>query len=195
MDITLFALYKLGGVSKKVHTEHIAWEAFKLVKERFSWSLSEYRQYPDKMPVLFALEQAKKEKYGRLVDGRAGKNVAGKLDGWRFTPRGAVWIKENEARIAKSLKQKPLDTSVQAKRFIKKIKQNPLYKHFREKKTLDNTSRYMFTDMLVCAPDAPRDIIKQKFNFILATAELIGDDEIITFLKVCEEKFASLMFD
>jgi len=66
MDIALFALYKLGGISKKVHTEYIAWEAYKLAKERFSWRLPEFREkgFPDKTPVRFALEQAKKKNLG-----------------------------------------------------------------------------------------------------------------------------------
>ena len=32
MDIALFALYKIGGVSKNIHTEEIAWEAYQLAK-------------------------------------------------------------------------------------------------------------------------------------------------------------------
>jgi hypothetical protein len=62
MDIALFALYKLGGISKKIHTEYIAWEAYQLAKERFSWRLPEFREkgFPDKTPVRFALEQGKK---------------------------------------------------------------------------------------------------------------------------------------
>lgn len=44
IDIALFALYKLGGTAKKVHTEEIAWEAYKLAKERFSWQLAEFRK-------------------------------------------------------------------------------------------------------------------------------------------------------
>lgn len=193
IDIALFALYKLGGIKEKVHTEKIAWEAYNLAKERFSWRLPEFREkgFPDKSPVRFALEQAKKKENRRLITGRAGGDVGGKeLEGWQFTPTGAIWIKENEARIVKELGQKKADLpKVQAERFTKKIKNDPLFKHFREKKTLDNVSRYLFTDMLVCAPDASIDIIEQKLNQIIANANLLGDKEIIYFLKTCEEKF------
>jgi len=40
-DIVLYVLYKLGGNSRKIHTEHIAWESYLIAKERFSWSLKE----------------------------------------------------------------------------------------------------------------------------------------------------------
>ena len=43
MDVALFSLFKLGGVRKKIHTEYIAWEAFQLAPERFSWRLPEFR--------------------------------------------------------------------------------------------------------------------------------------------------------
>ena len=63
VDISLFALVRLGGTTKKIHTEHIAWEAYQLAPERFSWRLQEFRDqgFPDKTPVRFALEQAKKK--------------------------------------------------------------------------------------------------------------------------------------
>jgi hypothetical protein len=78
MDIALFALYKIGGVSKNIHTEEIAWEAYQLAKERFSWRLKKFREmgFPDKTPVRFALEQAKKRENGKLVSGRAGAMLA-----------------------------------------------------------------------------------------------------------------------
>lgn len=193
MDIALFALYKLGGVTKDIHTEKIAWEAYNLAKERFSWRLPEFREkgFPDKTPVRFALEQAKKEENGSLVSGRAGGDIGGKeLEGWHFTTQGANWIKKNEVRIAKDLHQKPQSShKIDAKRFIKRIKNDPLFKYFYEKNTLNNVSRYLFTDMLICAPDASFDIIEQKLNQIIANANLIGDEEIINFLEACKEKF------
>ena len=64
LDIALFALYKLGGVNKKIHTEYVTWEAFQMAPERFLWRLPEFRKrgWPDKTPVRHALEDAKKKK-------------------------------------------------------------------------------------------------------------------------------------
>ena len=65
MDIALFALYKIGGVSKKVHTEEIAWEAYQLAKERFSWQLYQNLEnlgFPDKTTVRYALGTSKEER-------------------------------------------------------------------------------------------------------------------------------------
>jgi hypothetical protein len=196
MDVALFTLYKLGGVSKKVHTEEIAWEAYRLAKERFSWRLEKFRRkgFPDKTPVRFALEQAKKRENGSLVTGKSGGDFGAELEGWRFTPQGAIWIKKNENRILEGLKQKAPDLPKrEAERFIKKIKGDPFYKYFQEKHSLSDAPQYMFTDMLVCTPDAARDIIKQKFEQVYSNAELVGGTEILDFLEACKEKFGFLI--
>ena len=196
MDVALFALYKLGGMSKKVHTEEIAWEAYQLAKERFSWRLEKFRHkgFPDKTPVRFALEQAKKRKNGSLVTGRSGGDAGGELEGWCFTSQGVVWIKENEKRILEGLKQKTPDLPKrEAERFIKKIKGDEFFKYFRERHSLGNAPQYMFTDMLVCAPDASKEIIKQKVEQVYSNAELVGDTEILDFLEACKEKFSFLI--
>ena len=99
-NIAVFALYKLGGVTKKIHTEHIAWEAYNLSKERFSWNLPEFRKlgFPDKTTVRYALESAKKLK---LVNGRAGKDKGGSTsEGWQLTPGGVEWMLKNSKKMA-----------------------------------------------------------------------------------------------
>ena len=196
MDIVLFALYKLGGVSKKIRTEEIAWETYQLAKEKFSWCLPKFIKmgFPDKLTILIALETAHKEKYGRLVVGRAGRDAGGKLDGWIFTPQGAKWIRENEKHIIDRLAQEkaPVIPKRDAERFIKKLKMDPFFKFYQEKKDLKNTIQYMFTDMLVCAPDASKDIIKQKFEKLYSNAELVKDIEVLDFLNACKEKFREI---
>jgi hypothetical protein len=197
MDIALFALYKLGGISKKIHTEYIAWEAYQLAKERFSWRLPEFREkgFPDKTPVRFALEQAKKKEFGKLVSGRAGGDInRPELEGWRFTPQGAEWIKDNEGRILKLIGQKAPDLpKLVAERFVKQLKNDTSFVSFQKNRNLDEVSSYMFTDMLACAPDASKEIIRQKYERILSTANLVNDKEILQFLNACAKKFAQML--
>jgi len=197
MDVALFALYKLGGVTKKIHTEHIAWEAYHLAQERFSWRLPEFRKrgFPDKTPVRFALEQAKKKEHGKLVTGRAGGDIGRpELEGWRFTPQGVEWIEKNEKRIAEALNQKQPDLPKRdAEHFLKKLKADPCFKHYHENGDLEGASSYMFTDMLGCAPDASKDILRQKYERLLTTAKLAKDTEILQFLEVCNKAFSKLI--
>lgn len=197
VDIALFALYKLGGVSEKIHTEYVAWEAFQLARERFSWRLAEFRKkgFPDKTPIRYALEQAKKKESGKLVTGRAGGDInRPELEGWRFTPQGAEWIKKNEERISEALKHKVPDLpKLVADRFIRQLKNDPSFIAFKKDSNLNEVSTYMFTDMLGCAPDASKEIIQQKFDHLLTTANLVKDNDILQFLKACAVKFAKLI--
>jgi hypothetical protein len=198
MDIVLYALYNLGGASRKVHTEEIAWQAYQLAKEKFSWCLPKFIKlgFPDKLTVLIALETAHKEKHGRLVLGRAGRNAAGKLEGWNFTPQGVKWIKENEERISGALKSDKKVSGMDERdreRFIKKLKSDPSFSSYQERRSLDEVTQYMFTDMLICAPDTSRDVIRQKFEQLENNATLANDKEILCFLRACREKFHDLI--
>lgn len=192
LDVTLFVLYKLGGILKKIHTESIAWEAFKLAPERFSWRLKEFREkkIPDKTPVRHALEEGNKR---NLVIGQAGGDRAGKREGWELTPEGVVWVEKNLKRISSALNKKvpsfPRDESL---RFLKKIKKSHLFNLFLKNNELSKATNYMLTDMLNCTPEAPKDTMMRIFNRFHNTAIEIKDKEILCFFEQCINKFEVL---
>jgi hypothetical protein len=194
VDIALFALFKAGGVTKTIHTEEVAWEAYQLAKERFSWRLPQFieKGFPDKTPVRYALETAKKKESGNLVTGRAGGDInRAELEGWRFTPKGSEWIKRNEGRISQGLMHTvPQIRRLEAEHFIRQLKSDRAFEIYLKNHSLDEVSSYMFIDMLACTPDASREIIKQKLDQLLTTANLVDDKEINTFLDECAKKFS-----
>jgi hypothetical protein len=130
-----------------------------------------------------------------LVSGRAGGDInRPELEGWRFTPQGAEWIKDNEGRILKLIGQKAPDLpKLVAERFVKQLKNDTSFVSFQKNRNLDEVSSYMFTDMLACAPDASKEIIRQKYERILSTANLVNDKEILQFLDACAKKFAQML--
>src|SRR5258707_1596412 len=96
IDLVVYALFKLGGDERKIHTEEIAYEAYSLAKERFGWRLRRFRDmgFPDKEPVRRALMDAAKEKYVHLAERRAGVHAQGKdTDGRALTPASLTWIR------------------------------------------------------------------------------------------------------
>lgn len=171
-------------------------ECFKLAKEKFSWRLPEYKDYPDKAPVRFALEQAKKKENDRLVIGKAGGDFAsGDREGWQLTPEGVNWIKKNEERITNELKiERPKIIEREASRFIKKIKSDSAFKNFiADDYSLINVSKYNFIDLLNCPPDVPLEIIQSKFFDIKTLSALVNDKDISFFLEMCENKFKDIL--
>lgn len=199
VDIILYVLYKLGGALKKIHTEYIAADAYRLSEERFSWTLPEFRKlgYPDKTTVRYALESAKKQK---LVKGRAGRDKGGgESEGWQFTPVGVEWFLKNRERIGNNFKlEKPISLVLpkhQAERFIKKMHAEKIFGLYREKKSLDEASVYDFADMLNCSPDTSKEVMQQKFDLRKSNAIVINNQEIRNFLDECEKKFKDILAD
>lgn len=190
--IAIYALSLLGGAHRKVHTEEIAVKCMEIAANRFKW---ERYDYPDKELVRKALFHAGEKRNGSLVTGRSGMEQKGKSrDGWQLTPAGADWLAENE----KVLQSGFAHTSAaipkrEAARFLKKIRSEPAFQIFIAKKNLADVSRYMFTDLLNCSPDAPSETIRIKFDRILSVAKLINDRAVINFLVACEANYPNLL--
>ncbi len=197
VDVVLYALFKLGGDERKIHTEEIAYEAHSLAKERFTWRLSRFRDmgFPDKEPVRRALMDAAKEKYGHLAEGRAGVHAKGKeTDGWALTPEGVTWIRENEKRITSTLGTTRAGMPfVDALRFKVRMHEQRLFRRFLEKGKLEGQNLYNFTDMLNTSPGAPKEEIALKFRKLHSTAELVADQQIISFLDACAQAFSTVL--
>jgi hypothetical protein len=195
IEIVVVVLAQLGGATRKVHTEQIAAKAYELAPDRFSWSLPEYRSkdWPDKQAVRFALENEKRKESGRRVDGDTAHGDSAR-DGWRLSPLGAEWVAANQDRILKSLSAK--SNSIprkEAQRFCKRLKKESVYQSFVSTGNVDNVSRYDFTDLLLCSPDAHTDTIRLKFDRLLSVAHLVADSEILSFLTACQQRFPEFL--
>ncbi len=193
-EMVIYALYLLGGATKKYHTEDIAFKCFELWPTVFSWT--KYPEYPDKDVVRHGLTDARREKYGALVDGRAGQtlgqsNITGRKptsDGWVLTDAGVKWIEENKSRfkaagnITKDHRQK----SLQVLREVKRHKVFGMYS--------DNPERFYpsigdLADMLKCRVDADDIVWKDRFERIRKHAVASGQEEFIGFVEKSMEAY------
>jgi hypothetical protein len=192
--VAVYALSLLGGAHQKVHTEDVAQKCLEIAPDRFRW---EKYKYPDKELVRKALFHASEKKNGSLVTGRAGIEQRGKTrDGWQLTPAGAAWIHANEKLFERAVSRGSRAEALpkrEAERVVRKLRTDAAFQSFEHTGTLADVNRYMFTDMLNCSPDAPPETIRVKFSRLLSTAELIGDQQIVTFLNLCERQFAGLV--
>ena len=197
IDVVVYALFKLGGYERKIHTEEIAFEAYCLAKERFSWKLSRFCEmgFPDKERVRRGLMDAAKEKYGHLVEGRADVHIKGKeTEGWILTAEGVTWIRRNEKRVENALgTTRPSTPFVDTLRFKKRIREQLLFRRFLENQNLEGQNLYTLTDILSISPDTPKEIIAMKFRTLRSNAELVGDQQIIAFLDACARAFSTVL--
>jgi hypothetical protein len=195
LEIVVFALHCLGGVTRKVPTENIAHDAFLRSPNRFSWVSKQFRQFPDKEVARLALEDAAKRKNGSLVKGKYARDVS--KDGWILTPEGSHWLESNINRISKSLSVSketlPGLSPTEVKRFKSRLSRERAFQTYRETGKIESVSRFMFTDMLQVSPDANSEILSTKFNRMLSLARLIKDETIIRFLDECREHFREFL--
>jgi hypothetical protein len=192
VDVVVYVLGLLGGAEKTVYSEEVAAKCYEVAQARFSWRLPAYREmgWPDKYIVKTALEDAKKDDYGALVEGSYALDIA--KDGWRLTPKGAAWFRQRAEHIEKNIGSREKGLSVprrEEQRFLKQMRSQPLYEAYAKTGGLVTATRFAFTDMLNCSPDTSEDTLISKFKRLRARAELVGDEEIIRFLDACRVTF------
>ena len=194
-EVVTIAIALLSGATRRVHTEEIAERAAQLAPEKFSWQMEKYRQrdWPDKFLVKCALVDAKKAKYGQLVDGQSDADLS--KDGWRLTSAGAEWFEELPVDL-KQESDKQETTGLprrEAKRFVSRVTKEPLYRRYLKEGSLQSANSYELTDLLNTSPDASVQIIVTKFQRLLVSAQLAGDEAVLRFLEECICTFPALL--
>ena len=193
-EMVIYALSLLGGATKKYHTEDIAFKCFELWPTVFSWT--KYPQYPDKEVVRFGLTDARKEKYGTLVDGRAGQNrgqtkITGRKptsDGWILTDAGVKWIEGNMGRL-ESIGTVTKDHRQKSLQILSKVKQHKVFALYN-----DNPERFFpsigdLADLLKCRVDADDIVWRDRLERIRKHAVAAGQDEYGQFIEKCAEAY------
>ena len=195
-QMVVYALFLLGGETNAVHTEDIAKRCHELSPDSFSWT--KYPAFPDKDIVRVALTDARKERNGAHVEGRAGQNRGltartergPAVDGWILTPNGAAWVRENLARLEEVTGHaQPKEHRQVVLRQLKRIREHPLFSNFSEEPASFNPSLGEMADFLRCRVDAEPTIWANRFERLRTIAES-GSDEIIgQFLGHCQESY------
>lgn len=192
-DIVLYALYILGGWYKRVHTEDIAIECYKIAPSKFSWV--KYPQYPDLAPTRFALEAAKKPESGCLVMGESErKRTVKKVGGWMLTAEGIKWIKLNKARIEKYLgKQRPAGDRVSIERKLNYLLKSKAFKKFIEFGQAADISHAEFADSLICTVNTRPEVLNARLEQLYSIGEELKKEEVKNYVSFCIKKFAALL--
>jgi hypothetical protein len=193
LDIVLYALYLLGGWQDRIHTEDIALKCFELARSRFSWV--KYPQYPDLAPARFALEAAKKSRYGVLVEGESErKRATNTIGGWRLTERGVKWVNVNKSRIEQYLgKSIPAADRLPQDRKLKELINSIAFKRFQEDGEKAEISHAEFAESLVCTVNTKAEILNERLAQLYSAAEELKMLDIKNYVNFTQRKFASLL--
>lgn len=192
-DIVLYALYLLGGWRQRVHTEDVALKCYELAPSKFSWV--KYPNYPDLAPARFALEAAKKPKYGSLVKGESErKRTLKSLGGWILTENGKQWVKANKIRIERYLgEHRPTGGRLPTDRKVRELLRSAAFKKFKDYGEQAKISHTEFAESLICTVNTRADVLRDRLEQLYSTAEELRREQVKNYVNFCRKKFASLL--
>lgn len=179
-EIVLISLYQLGGTKSKVHTEEIAFKAFRIKSEEFSWTMKKFSKYPDLEPTRKALFKLRTEK---KVIGAYATEL--NKDGWILTEAGVEeCLKRKEFLEIKKNKSNPQQFD---KSKVISIKRSDYFKSFiNNKDDLSHYDIYHVADFLkIRADNIPN--LREVF-FKTKTLAKIVDNKIFSFLEYIQSK-------
>ena len=195
-EIVVYALYLVGGATERCHTEDIAIKCHEIAPDSFSWT--KHRHLPDKDVVRVALTDARKDKYGALVEGRAGQNRGQSakthrsptLDGWQLTGSGIHWIKENAKKLEQVLVQTPSkDHRQKLLRTISKVRSHSLFAEYQEQPESFTPSIGRLADLLRCRVDAGQAVWNGRLRNVERMAAEAEDEDVADFIRRCKCAF------
>ncbi|MFH2104546.1 MAG: hypothetical protein ABIJ39_14455 [Chloroflexota bacterium] len=193
IDIAVYALYLLGGWRDRVHTEDIALKCFELAPSKFSWV--KYPEYPDNHTAYLSLGDAKKQKYGALVEGGSERQKGKKHIGrWKLTPHGVEWIEISKQRIEEALgKHATIGERLDTDRKLKELRNSTGYRKFLRDGDQADISHAEFAESLVCTVNTSPEILNDRLEQLLSIAEKKKQDEIKRYVGFCQEKFVNIL--
>ena len=187
-ELVVYVLSLLGGESKSVHTEDIALKCHELFSDSFSWT--KYPEYPDKEVVRVGLMDARREKNGQLVKGRAGQDRGKIPDGWMLTEDGIEWLKKNHIKFEAWKGSKELKEHRQKiLRRLKRVKQHGLYEKFLANREQFSPSIGDLADLLRCRVDANPAVWEERLESVLRKAQAADQKEIMEFIEKCNQAY------
>lgn len=195
-ELVVYALGLLGGEFERVHTEDLAIKCHELFPDSFSWT--RHPTIPDKDIVRVALTDARKAKYGALVEGRAGQslgqhatNRGGRVpDGWILTRKGTEWFKAEGPSIGGYATSRQLrDHRQQALRRLKRVFQHHTWQAYKANPGAFSVSLGELAGLLRCRVDAPEEVWHRRFADLERDAGAGEDDSLVAFLQTCRAQY------
>jgi hypothetical protein len=195
-DLVVFALGLLGGEFDSVHTEDIALKCHELFPDAFSWT--RYPDIPDKDIVRVALTDARKEKYGSLVEGRSGQSLGHhsktsrrpSSDGWALTAAGVKWFRTEGHTIGEYASSRELkDHRQQALRRLRRVLQHRVWKAFVASPTQFGPSLGDLASLLRCRVDAPEEVWRRRFEDLARDARASETQGLTDFIRHCQRAY------
>lgn len=168
-QVAALALWLLGGATVRQLTDDVAVKCWNLAPHRFSWE--RYPEYPNLDTARVALSDAKKAKYGALVEGD-------NKSGWLLTEAGAKWALANaslpDLEGTESLR-------LHSSRVLAALKKHPLYQKWLMRAPFPDPPEV--ADAIELPADTPRRVIMRKLDSLGNSASLSKQEEVEGYVR------------
>ena len=191
-ELATYALGELGGSFRSIHTEVIALKAHEMFPNAFSWT--KYPKIPDKEVVRLALTDARKERYGALVDGRSGRasghpsktNRKRVPDGWILTDAGIEWFNHKTSHWANGVNALTFNAHRQtAMRRLHRVLNHGVFHDYERETENFLPSLGDLASLLRCRPDASEDVWETRLDGLKRDATTSNRKELTDFIAKC----------
>lgn len=196
-ELVIYALHLLGGAVERVHTEDIAIKAHELFPDSFSWT--KHPGLPDKDIVRVALTDARKEKYGSLIEGRTGQHKGQSVrtnreptpDGWILTEAGVQWVRLQHERLEQlaGSSGSPKEHRQKLLKQLARIRSHPLFAEYTRQPERFAPDIGGLAELFRCRVDASHEVWTDRLLGVRRRARAAEQSDILAFVDACEKAY------
>lgn len=185
-DYIPIALYELGGVGKFVDIENLFMRCYELAPERFKWRNYEFPNYKILSKALRDFEERHSGLLIKTPDGLQRQ----------LSAEGIKWVRRKlpvyEKLMSAEVREPP--TRRPSQRILNDLSNNELFLKYKAGSRLAAT-KYEIADMLLCSPDSPNLIWKERLETFRSAAEISHRSDLVEFLYLIQEEYPEFFGD
>lgn len=173
LDIIPYALYQLGGAGEFVDVEDIFLHCFELAPERFRWRKHAIANYKTLSKALRDFEGRHPDLLLKTEDGLSRQ----------LSKEGIDWVRERLLQFGEVLSQPGANppTRRREQKILNEFASHQLVVAFQKGKP-EPLQKYAVADLLLCAPDSPTDVWRERLETFRSAASAAGRPNLIEFL-------------
>jgi hypothetical protein len=173
LELMPFAIRDLGGISEFVDVEDVFERCFTLSPARFGWRRYSYPNYQTASKALQDFERRYPDYLLKTDDGLRRQ----------LTAEGLRWVQDNEERYTRAFDQPATNPPTRRKgqRLLNNFRDHRLTRTYLAGQQ-SSLKKHLVADALLCAPDSPSEVWRQRLESLRASAKSADRDELLMFL-------------
>jgi hypothetical protein len=176
-DLFLYALYQLGGAGKYIDVEDVFMEMWRLAPARFSWRKYQQPNYKITSKAIVDIDQR-----------GDGDLLLGDGNSRQLSARGVDWIEQRLKQFERiaSGEGSAAPEHRPSQRLVVELSKSPVVQAFLDGADVE-LERGEVAMLLRCAPDAPRDVWRERLETLCSAARDADRRELLRFFDHLEK--------